>query len=205
MAKVVWNANLFRFAGWHLRRGRTYAPCKRKTFENRVQRRWGTRRVLVHRPPDFESKGKAEKNEHEGGEHAETDNSQHVPTAASQVTTSTPSNPAMAASTASIAAPPSTTPQPGSTIPTPPVPMMPTITDSLNTLSIRLPKSAISRVQPPSLTAPTRAEKENQIDLSALVKRKAGTKKKLTIRVFPPAKGKPHHDQCRSCGGRRFG
>ncbi|KIK05393.1 hypothetical protein K443DRAFT_3879 [Laccaria amethystina LaAM-08-1] len=177
MAKVVWDAKIS-LCWWHLQRAvRTrLANGKLSTTPYNVAR-------------------KADPNEFEGGAHADADSSKQASatttTAASSSTTTLPHiiSESAAKPTGSLAPTPRVTfILPQSTNPTPTAASKPALTNSMNTLRIRVPAQKISRVQPAMSTAPG---KENRIDLSALVKTNSGTKKKLTIRLLPPQKQSP--------------
>ncbi|KAF8157930.1 hypothetical protein B0H34DRAFT_844796 [Crassisporium funariophilum] len=176
MVKVVWNAKIS-LCWWHLRWAvhTRLANGKLSTTPYNVAR--GHAEFLFI-DPIFKPKGRADKSRYSGGEHADTESVQDPPTTASQIPiTLQAHNPVIAASTASTM--------------TPSVVARTALTNSLNTLSICLPRQRILRVQPAALTAPTQAGKENQIDLSALVKTTTGKKRRLTIRLLGPRKEQP--------------
>lgn len=180
----VWSAKVS-LCWWHLRRAvRTQlANGKLSTTPYNVTRAHSEFSFIS---PDFKPMGNTDKREYEGGEHAQTDSCKNVPIAASEATTSKPTNTMAPPSTALTPLAPSATAPSGSSIPISAT--IPTLTNSLNTLSIRLPQRTVSRNQPGVLITPT--GKENRIDLSALVKTKGGTQKKLTIRLLPPQQPK---------------
>ena len=98
---------------------------------------------------NFKPKGRADRSEYEGREHANNDSCQDIPTTTSQI---------------------------------------PTLNGLLNMLTIHLPRQRISRVQPASLIALAQAGKENQINLSMLMKTKTGKEQKFTICLLVPQK-----------------